>query len=53
MRYKKVLKYKKSPYYKGSLLWDTLPVIVRNSMSLLVFKKHLKNLYSSYCDKLS
>ena len=47
------VKYKNSPYYKGSIIWDNLPVIVRNSMSLTVFKKHLKNIYSRYCDSLS
>ena len=47
------IKYKNSPYYKGSILWDSLPVITRNSMSLLVFKNLLKNSYNLYCDKLS
>ena len=30
------VKYKNSPYYKGALLWDNLPVIVRNSIKILI-----------------
>ena len=47
------IKYKNSPYYKGSLLWDGLPVEARNSMTLLEFKGHLKNIYRDYDDTLT
>ena len=42
------VKYKNSPYYKGSLLWDTLPVDTRRS--ILDFKKSIKQIYSKYVD---
>ena len=41
-------KYKNSPYYKGAILWDGLPVHVRNCTSLLEFKKYLKVIYRKY-----
>ena len=46
------LKYKKSPYYKGSLLWDNLPVTVRNSVNLLEFKKRLKNVFNTFDNQI-
>ena len=33
------VKYRKSPYHKGSLLWDELPEIIRNSATLSELKK--------------
>ena len=47
------IKYKNSPYYKGALLWDSLPVIARNSVNLLEFKKQLKVVYRAYDNRLS
>ena len=44
-RYNNV-KYKNSPYYKGSLLWDSLPVDAR-SESLLEFKKKFSKVIQS------
>ena len=46
------IKYKNSPYYKGALLWDALPNIVKNSVNLLEFKKHLNGLYRVYDDSI-
>ena len=42
------IKYKNSSYYKGALLWDSLPIITRNSNSLLEFKRHLKISYRNF-----
>ena len=36
------VKYKNSPYHKGALLWDNLPIVVRNSTSLLEFNRQLE-----------
>ena len=41
-------KYRSSPYYKGSLLWDKLPPDAKRSLTLLEFKKYLKNVYKTY-----
>ena len=46
-------KYRSSPYYKGSLLWDALPVEAKNAASLNDFKKCLKNEYRTYDDVMS
>ena len=46
-RYNNV-KYKNSPYYKGSLLWDSLSVEARRSVSSLDFKKSIIQLYRHY-----
>ena len=46
------VKYRNSPFYKGALLWDTLPICVRQCLTVSDFKKSLKNIYSSYNDKL-
>ena len=51
-RYKNV-KYKNSPYYKGSLLWDSLPVNIRNNTTLLEFKKNLNTIYKEYNDVIT
>ena len=47
------IKYKNSPYYKGSVIWDTLPINVRNSMNLIEFKKHLNLMYRTYEDSVT
>ena len=47
------VKYKNSPYYKGSLLWDSLPVNIRNSTTLLEFKKNLNTIYKEYNDVMT
>ena len=39
---------KNCPYYKGAILWDGLSVVVRNSNSLLEFKKHLITVYRAF-----
>ena len=46
----KVVKYKNSPYYKGSELWDKLPLCGIESTCLAEFKKTLMTGYRSYCD---
>ena len=46
-RYNNV-KYKTSPYYKGSLLWDTLPIGIRSSENIVEFKKGLSRLFLRY-----
>ena len=48
-RYNNV-KYKNSPYYKGSLLWDALPLTTIDCDTLYEFKKHLKKMYVIYLD---
>ena len=47
------IKYKNSPYYKGALLWDSLPAVARNSGNLKEFKGHLRTAYRHYDSKLS
>ena len=42
------IKYKHGPYYKGAILWDGLPLILKNSANLLVFKKHLEGIYRKF-----
>ena len=46
-RYNNV-KYWNSPYYKGSLLWDTLPMDTRRMDNILDFKKSLSRIYHQY-----
>ena len=41
-------KYKNSPFYKGVVLWDGLPVSARQCMTLVAFKKELNRVYSEY-----
>ena len=36
-------KYKNSPYFKGTILWDRLPNAVINLPTLLEFKCNIKN----------
>ena len=45
-------KNKNSPFYKGALLWDTLPLAAKQCMSLKEFKKTLNNVYSRYIDTM-
>ena len=42
------VKYKNSPYYEGSLLWDTLPVATRQCLNSIDFRNSLKCIYHSY-----
>ena len=42
------VKYKNSPYYKGSELWNDLPLETINSDTIFEFKMHLKNLFRTY-----
>ena len=46
------VKYKNSPYYKGSILWDELPVETRQCNSMLDFKKSLRRIYRRYDDSI-
>ena len=34
------VKYRNSPYYIGSILWESLPLIVHTSETLIEFKRH-------------
>ena len=47
------LKYKNSPFFKGSVLWNQLPLDIAQSDSIFQFKKSLKNRYNKYVDVLS
>ena len=42
------LKYKNSPYYKGSELWKTLPLEVIDCDNIYEFKKCLNKIYRAY-----
>ena len=44
------VKYRNSPYYKGSLLWNTLPDMTKRCLNILDFKKSLIQIYSKYED---
>ena len=46
------VKYKNSSYYTGAILWDGLPNVVKNSLTLLEFKKHLNVVYRRYDDTM-
>ena len=46
-------KYKNSPFYKGALLWDTLPIDAKQCVRLPVFKKLLRGVYQEYNDYMS
>ena len=45
-------KYKSSPYFKGTILWDRLPDNVINLLTLLEFKKELKNIFRPFSEEL-
>ena len=47
------VRYKNSPYYKGALLWDNLPIHVRTCETLLDFKKRLNSIFKTYDSKIS
>ena len=42
------VKYKNSPYYKGSLSWETLPVVTRCCQNIIDYKNSLKRIYTRY-----
>ena len=42
------LRYKNSPFYKGSELWNTLPLATIDSDSIFEFKKCLKTIPPKY-----
>ena len=42
------IKYKNSPYYKGALLWDGLPLEAKNCTDIIEFKKCMSKLYREY-----
>ena len=44
------MKYKNSPYYTGSLLWDNLPVDTKRCMNIIDLKKSINQIYSKYND---
>ena len=46
-------KYKNSPFYKGALLWDELPVNIRQCNTHIEFKKALNLVYQEYNDLMS
>ena len=46
-------KYKNSPYYKGALLWDELPISAKQCLNVKEFKKVLKRVYVRYDDTMS
>ena len=50
-RYNNV-KYKNSPFFKGSELWDELPNDIIACDSIFQFKKKLKCKYTIYCDTI-
>ena len=47
------VKYKNSPFFKGTLLWDTLLRQMKQCMSLIEFKKSLSGVYLRYDDKMT
>ena len=46
-RYNNV-KYKNSPYYKGSLIWDTLQILMRRLDNIQDFKMELLTIFQHY-----
>ena len=46
-------KYKNSPFYKGAILWDQLPVNARQCLLHTEFKKLLTHVYREYNDIMS
>ena len=41
-------KYKNSPFYKGAILWDKLPMNIKQCVTHLEFKKALNRVYTEY-----
>ena len=46
-------KYRNSPYYKGALLWETLPMTTKRCTTMLEFKKSIRNEFKKYDDIIS
>ena len=46
-------KYRNSPYFKGSNLWDNLPIDVINVPTLGEFKAKLKRIFTPFNETLS
>ena len=46
------IKYKNSPYYKGAIMWDGLPNVLKTSVTLLEFKKNLNGIFKKYDDNM-
>ena len=46
-------KYRNSPFYKGALLWDMLPLNVKRCVTIIQFKNSLKNVYGQCEDIMS
>ena len=42
------MKYKNSPYYRGPLIWDTLPVAIRCYLNITDYKNSLKMIFCKY-----
>ena len=42
------IKYKNSPYYKGSELWNTLSLETINNDTIFEFKKSIKKIFNTY-----
>ena len=45
-------KYLNSPFLRGTVLWDNLPVETQKAENMCVFKKLLKPRYNEYEDLL-
>ena len=45
-------KFLNSPFYKGTQIWNTLPVDVQRAMNINNFSKHIRPMYSTYVDLL-
>ena len=46
------VKYKNSPYYMGSVLWDNLLILKRQCLNTLDYRKYLKRIYCKYKDNI-
>ena len=46
------VKYRNSPYYKGSLLWDALPNEVKRSVNMKEYNNQLNKLYKIYKENM-
>ena len=49
---KSTTKFLNSPYYKGSQIWNTLPVDVQRANNNNVFSKQIRPMYSTYANLL-
>ena len=50
--FNKSTKYKNSPYFKGSVLWDTLPADVISIPTLGEFKARIRRIFSPFNELL-